>query len=463
MATEYELTISDYLSIMRRRALYLIGIFVAAMLAAITVAFSIPPSYRSTGTILVESPLVSDNTVPGAIKNDFDERIDIIKQRVMTRDNLLQMIKRYGLFKEGAGSMSTTDLIEKMRNRVVVESISSNTSKHGQPTIAFTISFEDQHPEVALEVANDLVSRFLQLNQHESMRARAESDLYDIDRNIRSTSEELRTLQAQLAGAKAGPGTFVAAGPSQTLPGTTGDGNPSQTLQTLKAEYTKLLAVDTESHPDVRALKSRIAALEQAAKEQASSMPEPKAVPANNFSPVAYKARMAVDAAKAKLDSLMQQKKMLQGKIAQFEHSMEQAPGLDRDGAAQSLQSENKSERFSLLEPPVLPDKPFKPNRMKILVLGFFFAMALSGGVVTALESIDQRIRGTEALAHVVGCRPLVVVPYLSIRDEELRRKLMLKWGFIAAVITLLAVMVAIHFLYMPLNILFTKILARLP
>src|SRR5512139_830536 len=214
MATEYELTIHDYLSIMRRRALYLIGIFVAAMLAAIAIAFSIPPSYRATGTILVESPLVSDNTVPGAIKNDFDERIDIIKQRVTTRDNLLQMIKRHGLFKESSGSIGTTDLIEKMRKRVVVESISSNTSKHGQPTIAFTISFEDQHPEVALQVANDLVARFLQLNQHESMRARAESDLYDIERNIRSTNDELRTLQAQLSGARSMPGILVTGGAS---------------------------------------------------------------------------------------------------------------------------------------------------------------------------------------------------------------------------------------------------------
>ena len=136
---------------------------------------------------------------------------------------------------------------------------------------------------------------------------------------------------------------------------------------------------------------------------------------------------------------------MLQGKIAQFEHSMEQAPGLDRDGAAQSLQSENKSERFSLLEPPVLPDKPFKPNRMKILVLGFFFAMALSGGVDSGLLSAaayralgDRMIAVTvrspvEALDDVDSARtladqvgfPLRILDYDDLSNPEFVSKLL--------------------------------------
>lgn len=482
MSTEYELTLSDYLSIMRRRAPYLIGTFIVVLLIAIKVAFSIPPTYRSTGTILVESPLVSENMVPGAIKNDLDERIDIIRQRVMTRDYLLQIVKKYGLFKESVGSMSTTDLIRDMRDRVVVESINSNTSREGQPTFAFTISFEDQHPEVALQVANELVARFLQLNQRESMRARAESDLYEVERNIRGAKEELRILDAELSAANGRHGMTGAAIPSQTLHSTTGEGSSSQMLQTLKAEYTKLSAVYTESHPDVRALKRKIAALEQESRTSGS-----RTVPATNYSSAAYAIHVKVDAANAKLDSLMQQKKMLQDKIAQLDHSVEQTstatqvqdvPVGDHNNVkrkdeefrnqkmnaqiAQNLESENKSEKFSLLEPPILPDKPFKQNRLKILAMGFLLAIAFSGGATMALESTDKRIRGTEPLAHVLGYRPLVVIPYLSTQEEEVRRKQMRKRALIAAVITLIAVMVALHFMYMRLDILFIKILARM-
>jgi hypothetical protein len=177
---------------------------------------------------------------------------------------------------------------------------------------------------------------------------------------------------------------------------------------------------------------------------------------------------------------------MLQAKINENESAMMQTPeveqGLDalirdRDMAqrkyeelrnkkmnaqiSQSLESENKTEHFLLLEPPLLPEKPFKPNRLKILVLGFFFAVVSSASAVMVLESIDKRISGIEALTQVLGYRPLVVIPYIPIEEELVHRKLMFKRAIIAAVATLIVAVVAFHFLYMPLNILLIKILAR--
>jgi polysaccharide chain length determinant protein (PEP-CTERM system associated) len=518
MATEYELTFTDYLSIMRRRAPYLIGAFIIFFLIAIIVAFVIPPTYISSGTIMVESQQVPDNMVPSAIRNQLEERINVIKQRVMTRESLLGIANKNKIFKENKDSLTTSALIEKLRDRIVVEPISSNvvSVRQGQPPItAFTISFEDQHPEVALKVANDLVSLFLdwnvklrtegaaettifltqesdklkaevdrlegmiaaykknnsdnlpeQLNLRANILARAENDLYEVERDIRSSNEALRSLEAELAAAKHGMGAEV----------------PSQTLPALKAEYTRLSAIYTQSHPDIKALKRKIDALEhppETTKPENASTDEP--------SLAVYMIQAKVDAANARLDSLTQQKKMLQGKIAQNEHAMMQTPKVaqelevlirDRDSAqrkfeevlnkkmnakiAENLESENKSERLTLIEPPILPEKPFKPNRIKIIALGFFLAFASSGGAVMLLESIDKRIRGTEALTHVLGYRPLVVIPYLPIQQEGVRKKRILKLTAIAAVVTLIVVVVALHFLYMPLDVLFMKILARM-
>ncbi len=516
MATEYELTLSDYLSIMRRRAPYLIGAFVAVLLIAIVVAFTIPPTYRSTGTIMVESQQVPDNMVPSAIRNQLDERINAIKQRVMTRENLLQIVNKYSLFKDNLDSLTTSELIDKMRDRVVVESISSGdamqSGRQGQPTTAFTISFEDRQPEVALQVAQDLVTLFLdwniklrtegatettafltqeseklkveverlealiaaykrqnsnalpeQLTLRMTMLARAENDLREVERDYRSAKEELRSLEVELSAAKHGMG----------------EENSSQTLPALKAEYAKLTGVYKESHPDIRRLKRKIEAMEKAADTPASEI-------ASVDSLAVYRIQAKIDSGNARLASLAQQREMLQGKITENERAMIQTPkvelGLDvlirdRDSAqrkyeeirgkkmnaqiAQNLESENKSERFSLLEPPLLPEKPFKPNRMKILALGLFLAMVSSGGAIMVLESIDKRIRGSEALTHVLGYRPLVVIPYLPIREEGVHRQRMLKRTIIAAVIALIATVVAFHFLYMPLDVMFMKILAR--
>src|SRR5450759_5218660 len=285
MATEYELTFLDYLSIMRRRAPYLIGIFVAALLISVVVAFAIPPTYRATGTIMVESQQVPDTIVPSAIKSQIDERISIIKQRVMTRDSLLRIANKYDLFKENARSLTSSELIDAMRDRVGIELISSDemySNQHGKATIAFTLSFEDKYPEIAYQVANDLTTLFLnwnvklrtegatettvflsqesdklqleverleqliaayklqnsnalpeQLTLRMTMLASAENDMHEVKRDERSTKEELRSLEVELAAAKSGMG----------------DDSSPQTLPALKAEYAKLSAIYNESYP----------------------------------------------------------------------------------------------------------------------------------------------------------------------------------------------------------------------
>ena len=515
MATEYVLTFQDYLSIVRRRAPYLIGIALAVLVISVIVAFVIPPTYRATGTVMVESQQVPDDIVPLAIKTHIDERISIIKQRVMTRESLLKIANKHELFKDKSRSLASSELIEAMRQQIGIELISSNESNpRNQVTIAFTLSFEDKYPEVAYRVANDLTALFLdwnvklrtegatettvfltqeseklkleverleklistykqqnsnnlpeQLTLRMTMLARAESDMREVERDIKSIKEDLRTMEVELEASKYGSG--------DDLP---------QTLPALKAEYAKLLATYNESYPDMRVIKRKIEALEKAAE-----VPVTEDAPENAPTLAIYKLQSKIASAKARLESLAAQEKMLQEKIVQNERAMMQTPrvgqGLevlirDRDSAqskyeeirsktmsakiAESLESESKSERFTLLEPPVLPDKAFKPNRVKIIALGFFLAIASTVGTLLIMASFDRQIRGVDALAHVMGYRPLAVIPYLYIQEEWVRNKRLLKRTTIITICAVIVIALALHFLYMPLNILLMKIFARL-
>lgn len=478
MSTEYELTLFDYLSIIRRRAAYMIAIFAAGLLVAIAVAILMPKTYRATGTILVESAQVSDNIVASSIRNKFDERIGTIKQRVLTRENLLHFADKYGLFKDKRASLTTTELLEKIKERIEIETVTSDSRSGGwqaQPTIAFEMSFIDPDPEVALQVANELISMFLdwnvrlrtegatettqfltqesdrlkaevdrieerisaykrqnsdnlpeQLSLRTTMLSRAENDLYAVERDMRSASEELRSLEAEELAARRGVSD-----------------DPTQTLMALKAEYNKLSAIYTESHPDIRSLKRKIEALENPA-----STTDSTDITANVSSLTAYKIKAKIDSVNARIASLEQQKIMLKAKISQNEHAMELTPrvaqGLEilvreRNSAQQkyeellgkkmtakiseNLESENKSERFTLIEPPTLPEKPYKPNPKKIFAMGLFLAIGCAVGVAAVLEMIDKRVRGAEALAHILGYRPLVVIPFLHIEEEGVSRK----------------------------------------
>ncbi len=480
MATEYAPTIFDYLSIMRRRAPYLAGIFATVCLITVIYAITVKPIYQATGTIIGESQQVSDNIE--AIKGQLDDQINVIIQRMMTRENLLVIAHKYNLFPGNIDALTTSEILDRMRSRIDIEkggddfAISANKYRNSN-AISFTLSFEDQNPQVALNATNDLIALFLDLSvklrtegaaqttefldsqskqlkanldqlekkiavykrQHSSalpelltmrmsMLDRAQNDLVQVDRDFASTQDDLRSLEVDLDAANQGM---------------LDDSNQPQTLPALKAEYARLLAIYNESYPDVREIKRKIEVLERRGQAPASGV----AAIQTPASPAAFRLQAKIASDKARLSTLAKQKETLQRKIAGYEAEMEQTPNVeqgladllhDRDTAqkkyeeirshqmnaqiAQNLVSDDKGGHFSVLERPVLPDTP-KSKRMKILALGFFLAIASSMGGVIALESINKRVQGAEELTHVLGHRPLVVIPYITIQEDRERNK----------------------------------------
>src|SRR3990167_4027750 len=108
MSDEYILTLNDYLAILRRRAFHIAGVFSLIALATIIIAVVVPPVYQSTGTILIESQQISANLVQGADTASVEEHIAQIKQRVMTRENLLQIVYKYNLYKDDRKSLTAS-------------------------------------------------------------------------------------------------------------------------------------------------------------------------------------------------------------------------------------------------------------------------------------------------------------------------------------------------------------------
>jgi len=97
-----------------------------------------------------------------------------------------------------------------------------------------------------------------------------------------------------------------------------------------------------------------------------------------------------------------------------------------------------------------------------MIALGFFLAAACSAGVVILLETLNGRVRGVEAVAAIVGQRPMVTIPYITVAAElQQRRQIMLRVGVAVAVIVPL-LLLAVHFLYMPLDMVLSKVLVRL-
>lgn len=544
---DYQLSLRDYLSILKRRALLIVGTFLGVSAVAVAVALLVPPVYQSTGTIMVESQQIPTDLVQATVTSYADERIQIIKQRVMTRDNLLRIIEKYQLFKDRPISFTPSEQIDEMRDLITVQIVNANVQpgqRGASATIAFKVSFEDRRPEIAQRVANELVTLFLNENvkvrteratqttefltqeanklkgdldklenqiaaykqengvalpENSAMAMntiqRLESDLRTNQRDYSAAEEEARSLDVELASAKAAVASAAAAtGGGSSVAGMV-DVNEIE-LQKARAQLAHMQETYTENHPDVRSAKRRIAGLEKAiadaAKEPAkpagsgtSGLPVPPSVAAAQMVVAKIESRMA--GARSRMASLRVEQGQLQVRLREAENQVLKAPqverGLasllrDRESAqrkyeeirakqmsaqvAENLEGEQKAERFSLLEPPIAPDRPIKPNRKKMIALGIVLAGVAAAGLVMLLETLHGTVRGADAVAAIVGQRPLVLVPYIPIKEEMARQRKLWWRTAIAAIVVAIALLAAIHFFYMPLDSLVFKILLRL-
>jgi succinoglycan biosynthesis transport protein ExoP len=171
MERESDVFALDVFGLLRRRKW--IGVFVAVVGFAGAAAFALlwPPTYRSTATILIEEPDVPDDLVKSTVSTFADDRLQVIQQRVMTSQNLSDIIDRFSLYSSLMADHPRSELIDLMRQKIDLEVVSANLfgpqqTRTNQPkaTIAFTVSFDSGNPQVAQQVASRLTDLYLAEN-----------------------------------------------------------------------------------------------------------------------------------------------------------------------------------------------------------------------------------------------------------------------------------------------------------
>lgn len=313
---------------------------------------------------------------------------------------------------------------------------------------------------------------------------------------ILDPDERLKTLQAQYASLS---GIYSANHPDvikmrremDALKKETGsDGDMQEQAKQLTRMRTDLAAMRekySDDHPDVVKLKKTIAALEESHKKTAAagSGDAPKFKKPENPAYIALQSQL--ESTNSELKTLRTKRADLKAKMASYESRLEKSPQVEREyldlnrdhensirryqeikaklmeaEVGQQMEKESKGERFSLIDPAQLPEKPNSPNRPAILLLGMILSMG--GGVAYAgvLESMDGSIKSSKMLAGLLDAPLLSVIPYME-NSEDRRKKTKLKTSLVIGVISGIALIaLLIHFLWMPLDVLWYTILRKL-
>jgi len=566
--------IGDYLSIAWRRKFLILIPFIIVLIITVLTVYSLPATYRSTGTILIESQQIPQELIQSTVTSFADERIQIIKQRIMTSQQIFSIIKKFNLYQGEFQTTARSDILEDMRDRILIERVNANLQSRGRGAIiAFTVGFEHQSPAVTQKVANELVTLFLNENiksrtaraaettsflGKESDRLRAQIEvmeeqiatykqdnkgslpenltinlqriealkvlLFSTERELNTAKEMKIILSIELD--NAGKGLETSSSNSSQL-------SPKAELRQMQNQYVSLSARYGADHPDVKAIIRQIRAFEeefgslgdksdlveqvnqvksemaQLTKKYSSEHPDVKRLrrkldglesmldeyednPAiknevDNQSPEYLQAKARLDSAKNNIKALEKSRLVLEKQIAQLDIYINQTPQVERGlealkrdyknieskyqeiknkqlqaELAMSLEEDQKGERFTLLEPPLFPDKPVKPDRPKLFMLGLMLSIFSGLGVAGLAEVLDGGIRGSLALASVTKTRPLVVIPYISTQHDANVRKRNLKLLIGASIVLGIVSLALVHFYYKPLDLLWVILLRKL-
>jgi Uncharacterized protein involved in exopolysaccharide biosynthesis len=86
------------------------------------------------------------------------------------------------------------------------------------------------------------------------------------------------------------------------------------------------------------------------------------------------------------------------------------------------LEEKQKGERFQVLEPANLPDKPFKPKRLNVLGLALLASLVIGAGGSIGLEMLDPTLRGSREFKSFFDMPILACLPV--IQDDRLKHRI---------------------------------------
>jgi polysaccharide biosynthesis transport protein len=198
-----EFSLSQLLAAVRRRIGPMAAAFGGVLLVALLAAVLWPPTFRSTGTILIEQQEVPTDVVRSAVTSYADQRVQVISQRVMTSSNLLGIIEKYKLYGEGRDTSTREALTERLRRDIKLQMISAEVMDPRQgratkATIAFSVSYDNRSPVLAGRVANELTTLYLSENI-ESRKQLAASTADFLGEEAERLGRSVAALESKLA------------------------------------------------------------------------------------------------------------------------------------------------------------------------------------------------------------------------------------------------------------------------
>jgi polysaccharide biosynthesis transport protein len=451
------LVLRDWLNLGYRRRWWLIAPGIIGTAGGVAAAFLMQPVYESTATILIESQQVPTSLVASPITSYADERIAKIRQQIISRNNLVELINRNELYPSERGNMTLAEIVELMRSAIRVDLVSANSQpnapRSANTTIAFNLTFDYRDPKTTQAVTEQLTGMFIDADLRRRTEQASGTAAF-LSRRADELEQRLKAAEGQIAQVRA---QYNGALPDQLLTSTQSASMlraemaridieiqsvlqansaiatrlaeqagiaPEQTeLSRAEATLERLQAVYSDRHPDVVAARGVVARLRESGFGAA-----------NDVNRRSLEAELA--AGRSRVSVLNQRRAQLQAEVQTADRMAALSPqatyeltNLQRNydnlkeqyesirnrqleaQVAANLEAEEKGERFSLVEAPALPEEPVRPNRPFVVLLGLLLGLGAGGAAILLHQLLTRPLIGPSSIARITGQQPLALLP----------------------------------------------------
>lgn len=431
----------------------ILACMIVTTIAGVIAAFSLPIVYRSTATLLVESPDLPDDVLSDRDFDIVDQRIAKFRQQVLSRPQLIELIQKHRLYTAERTESNLTEVIAEMREATRIEPVRAQIQRSARgrsSTIAFSLSFDYETPVQAQSVAQDMTEQVLLLDATTSSK-QAQS-------TVQFLTEQAQSLRAQVADAEqqieeiksrnglalSNPAAFAMSGSNGSIDvqiialqrdnsllraqrearETADERDPL--VAAAEAQLAAAQARYSEDHPDIAIAQRRLSEARKLAESQQARLPEDtidQQIEANNAQIEVLQTMKAQELARlSNAQRAMALGPLVQQQIAQEQQKLdllnEQFEGVSsRLLQAQSsarAEREQRGERLSVIDPPVVPDSPISTNRLVWLLGGPLAGLGLGIFLAIILDFFIRPIRDIADIREITGDVPLVSIPSLS-------------------------------------------------
>lgn len=485
---------------------------------AVYIAYKLPAIYQAEARILVETSQIPGTLAQSTVTKSSTEIIEQIRQRLLTRNNFLEIAEEFNVFPDEDG-YSPSQKVESMRAATGFDVQIFAPSPRTQGATTFTISFESPSPILAAQITNEMVTRILEQNSEIRKGAveetvaffrqehiRLGNELTDLEAQIVSfknanpdslpeslafrrgemsrLQERIRSLDTQEVTLREQRAQIVRVIENPALASTVAQvalSPEEQRLSTLKIQRASLIGTLSDQHPQIKKIDAEMAALQQIIKEN-------NALAASGVDTGGAPSQMQLNLEQidAQLLFIDRQRRDLEAELARLAKTIEATPdvgmslsvlnrrlaqvqndydnnlnALNAATTGETIELREKGERFEVIEQPATPEQPIRPNRFMVAGGGVFGGLALGLGLVVLLELLNTSIRRPTELVNKLGIQPFATIPYIATRGEMLRSRLKAAALLMLVLAGLPALFYLIHYYYMPIDLIIAKVMDR--